>query len=278
MIKHYIGKLGEFDYNTTEYAVKEDIGGNEYLNYIGIGENVRLPSGCISCYRMFFDYPFPKLDLSEFDISEVISMKQMFKSAKRLEQINVSSFDTSKVQTMSYMFQDCTCLEYVDLSNFDTRNLTIVSYMFSGCKSLRGIQFSHNFFKEVFVAESMFFNCRQLQEIDLSSFEKNRGVVNLNKMFEFCISLKTIDMSYIDRQSIYDSDFMFERCDLLESVSLAGKDYSSEIQISNIARVFGRVLSLKYLELNRDAKILLEDDIELGKLKMYRSDSYDKTL
>ena len=78
------------------------------------------------------------LDFSDFDTSEITSMKSMFVRCKKLKEIKgINKFITNKVTDMSSMFSSCDELEYLDLSNFDTSNVTSIDGMFNRCYKLK---------------------------------------------------------------------------------------------------------------------------------------------
>lgn len=275
MIKHYKGKLGEFDYDDKEFMEDYDYKGDVYLHYIGLGENVKLPKGCINCKNMFLNYPYASIDLSEFDTTGVVNMQSMFESANRLVHIDVSRLNTSSVDNMSKMFKDCVYLKYVDMSNFNTSKLYRVPEMFRDCCSLQNIVLSDNFFRNIVSSYAMFRGCRNLTDIDLSSFEENNGVIDLSKMFEYCVKLKTLDMSLINVQSLYTSLSVCEKCMNLESISLYGSKIKlrplwdkSEFRVSDISRMLGRCDSLRYIELDRAAVINIDEEANFNELEV----------
>ena len=51
-------------------------------------------------------------------------MDHMFSECKKLKKINLSNFNTSNVKSMSNMFTNCENLISIDLSNFDTSKVT----------------------------------------------------------------------------------------------------------------------------------------------------------
>ena len=72
-----------------------------------------------SCYGMFLSCgSITKIDLSNFDTSQVIDMSNMFNGCSSLTSLNLSNFDTSQVKGMKYMFNGCKNLEYINLHYF----------------------------------------------------------------------------------------------------------------------------------------------------------------
>ena len=72
-------------------------------------------------------------DISNWDVSNVISMEAMFYGCKDFNQ-DISSWDVSNVTNMTSMF--CNCGKFnQDISNWEVSNVTNMGSMFSGCKS-----------------------------------------------------------------------------------------------------------------------------------------------
>ena len=61
------------------------------------------------------------LDFSNFNSSQVDSMRYMFSKCHKLKEINrLNKLITNKVTDMRGLFSECSELEYLDLSNFNT--------------------------------------------------------------------------------------------------------------------------------------------------------------
>ena len=83
-------------------------------------------------------YMLPKMDLSNWDVSNVKNMSHMFDLNKtglkfpkkyNIIDLNISSWDVSNVEDMSYMFNSCTFKS--DISSWVVSNVTNMSHMFS---------------------------------------------------------------------------------------------------------------------------------------------------
>ena len=78
------------------------------------------------------------LDLSNFNIPNIIDMEDMFSECNKLKEIKgINKIITNKVTNMSGLFNECFELEYLDLSNFNTANVTDMSFMFNHCHKLK---------------------------------------------------------------------------------------------------------------------------------------------
>ncbi len=158
----------------------------KFLHYSGDGKDVRNPKGNISCRNMFYEYK-GELDLSNFDTSNVVNMRNMFCDCE-CTSLDLSSFNTSKVTDMEAMFYCCKSLKELNLSNFDT----------SKVKNMN----------------SMFYMCFSLEELDLSSFNTSK-VTDMGSMFSYCESLKELDISSFDTSNATNVKSMFYNSKLL---------------------------------------------------------------
>ena len=83
-----------------------------------------------------------KLDLSDWDTSNIKGMGGMFSNCYSLTYIDLSNFNTSNVGGMNSMFSNCYSLTYIDLSNFNTSNVASIAEMFAGTRKINMIDMS----------------------------------------------------------------------------------------------------------------------------------------
>lgn len=146
MIKHYIGPLGDFDFDDEEFEVgiledNETCGTSPYdvayLHYVGKGTSVSLPKGCINTRFMFQYCMLPAgFRLSDdFDTSEVENMGFMFYNCVMPDGFTLGkNFNTGKVKNMRSMFERCILPEGFSLGEkFDTSNVMDMDGMFAYC-------------------------------------------------------------------------------------------------------------------------------------------------
>ena len=87
---------------------------------------------------MFYDCSqLQNLDVSNWDVSGVTNMQNVFRGCSQLQTINVSNWDVSSVTTMHSMFRFCTQLQTLDVSNWDVSGVTTMHNMFSECPQLQ---------------------------------------------------------------------------------------------------------------------------------------------
>ena len=154
-----------------------------------------------NCNYMFSNIQnVKKIDLSQFDFSEVTTMSEMFRDCKNLETINFGQINTSSVEYMNGLFLGCSKLSSIDLSNFDTKN--------------------------VITFESFFEKCSTLPSLDISNFNSSK-VTTMFKMFYYCTNLKTINFGNIDTSSVTNIRTTFSHCEKLESIDISSFNTSS---------------------------------------------------
>ncbi len=81
-----------------------------------------------------FEYTkFKYIDISEWDVSNIKSMRGMFFMCKELKSVgDISGWDVSNVTSMTSMFDGCIFFNQ-DLSKWNVSKVRYYSYMFDGC-------------------------------------------------------------------------------------------------------------------------------------------------
>ena len=90
---------------------------------------------------IFEETKFKYIDISNWDVSNVKSMMNMFFECEELESVgDISKWDVSNVTNMSNMFFACEKLESIgDISKWDVSNVTNMSAMFDSCEELESV-------------------------------------------------------------------------------------------------------------------------------------------
>ena len=187
-----------------------------------------------------------KLDLSNFNTSNVTSMESMFAGCSSLTSLDLSSFNTSKVTNMVAMFGGCSSLTSLDLSGFNTSNVTDMVAMFEGCSSLTSLDTSSFNTSNVTNMAYVFNECQSLTSLDLSNFNTS-NVTNMKSMFSSCSSLTTLDLNGFNTSQVIGMQGMFSRCLSLTTLDLNGFNTS---KVTNMQDMFRGCSSLTNLELN----------------------------
>jgi surface protein len=160
--------------------------------------------------NMFSRSQFLSVDLSNFDTSQVTDMYGMFAYSK-CSSIDLSNLDTSEVINMSRMFVDVECFTNLDLKHFNTSNVTDMSSMFSGMNEpglnpssgLKTLDISSFDFSKVTDANNMFSRNRRLTTITWPStvdfsdaYYTTAGNNGLGSMFRFCTRLSSFSLRH----------------------------------------------------------------------------------
>ena len=134
-----------YTYNTKGKLKLTYLGGSTYLinspeymkNNINYPRFYDINSYSGNSYNLTY-----KLDLSDWDTSNIKEMSGMFSDCYSLTYIDLSNFNTSNVTNMNNMFSNCYSLTYIDLSNFNTSNVTNIKEMFAGTGKINMIDMS----------------------------------------------------------------------------------------------------------------------------------------
>ena len=153
---------------------------------------------------MFWDSQALRIDLSNFNTSNVYNMGGMFSSSQATT-LDLSNFDTSNVTNMGGMFQHSQATT-LDLSNFDTSNVTNMQCMLCDSQATT-IDVSHFDTSNVTNMNSMFWNSKAIT-IDVSHFDTSK-VTNMNVMFGNS-QATTIDVSHFDTSNVTNMQGMFQ--------------------------------------------------------------------
>jgi len=92
--------------------------------------------------HLFEDQDISEIDISEWDVSHVESMRAMFQNCRYLKTCgDLGKWNVGNVLDMSWMFNGCQCLKNIgDLDNWEI-NGTKMKCAFQGCKRLKSLGF-----------------------------------------------------------------------------------------------------------------------------------------
>ena len=203
--------------NNVDYLVSGDY-------YIGLNESFNIILGCkleiyfsssITNLESFFDHNFDELtekivsiDFSNFNISGIVSLKNIFNGCSSLVSVNFSNFNTEFVINMDSMFNGCSSLNFVDLSKFNTQSVTNMKSMFNGCGKLKSLNIENFNTEIVNNMESMFNGCSELTSLNIANFNTHL-VTNMQSFLNGCSKLKVLDISGLDITNIESGYNMF---------------------------------------------------------------------
>ena len=158
-----------------------------------------------------------EINISNFDISNVVNMCGMFYGCKYLENIHNISFQNipDKVIDLSYMFDNCSLLKKIpDISHWNTSKVEKMEYMFTNCTSLLVLpDISKWDVSKVKDMKYMFSNCKLLSYLpDISKWNIS-NLKQVTYMFQRCSSLTYFpDISKWNTSKLYDTNNLFYGC------------------------------------------------------------------
>lgn len=163
-------------------------------------------------------------DVSNWDVSGVISFAQIFSECKKLKDVNVSQWNVSNCQYMNFMFYQCSSLGEIDVSNWDVSKVTNFDH-FAAHANLKRKGIENWKTTSATNMNALFHNCAE-EELDLSGWDVSKNQF-FCQMFENSPNLKRIKgLENWDTSAGLGFDGMFERCDKLEEVDLSVFDTS----------------------------------------------------
>ena len=168
-----------------------------YWNFTTTGiHNIKIifKKKLLKCNKLFSDCKtLYKIDLSNFDCSQINDCSDMFYNCYSLIEINLGKLDFALSNNFSGMFRMCRDLEKLDVSHFNTTNSVSFRSMFNGCSKLK--------------------------EINVSKFATSKSE-DISYMFYFCKSLESVDMLNWDMHNINDVDYLFSGCSQLKNIKM----------------------------------------------------------
>ena len=145
-----------------------------------------------------------EIEISKIKIiiyAEVKSLKGLFNSCYKLQEVNFIKFNRKDITDMSSMFDMCLNLVKLNMANLKNPNVADMNCMFSSCLSLKQINLSNFNTSKVTNMAHMFYNCHNLEELDLSCFNTS-NVTKMDFMFYNCSSLKKLNLSNFDTSKV----------------------------------------------------------------------------
>ena len=82
------------------------------------------------------DNKITKIDVSDWDVSNVTDMSKMFCGLRYIEKLDLSRWDVSNVTSMHTMFGGCFELKELNIENWDTKNVKWINNLFYNCHEL----------------------------------------------------------------------------------------------------------------------------------------------
>ena len=170
-------------------------------------------------------YDLSKIDISEWDTSNVKDMDSMFYLTNFNQ--DISNWDTSNVTNMDSMFYCCKSFNS-DISKWDVSKVTNMDSMFYACDNFNSDLSKWNTGR-VKVMRYMFYECIKFNS-DLSKWDVSK-VTNMNSMFEGC-SKFNCDLSKWDVRNVRDMKYLFQGCSNF-SADLSNWKVNGQVELFN---------------------------------------------
>ena len=216
---NYYPKTREELDNLLDQLLKER-GWEANLNDIDTS-NITDMSGLFTRYRTRIykfkynkNYNFSKFngDISEWDVSNVTNMIDMFDSCEKLD-CDLSNWDVSNVKNMGFMFYGCKSFEGKGLENWDVSNIINMYAMFESCEKL-DCDLSNWDVSNVINMGFMFYECKSFEGKGLENWDVS-NVRNMESTFNNCKNLNC-DLSKWDVSNLTNIKHMFDDCTIKE--------------------------------------------------------------
>ena len=187
----------------------------------------------VDCSNMFEDITalIKKIDLSDFDASNVEYMGYMFKGCEHVKEIILPNIEHTKLKRAENMFYDCVSLISIKfIGDFNTRETDNMAAMFWGCKNLVSLNFPENFIisKGIYM-QNLFDGCISLQSINFNTFSTS-NVINMACLFRNT-SISSFTLNNFDTSNVKEMQQMFKGCKYLTSLDLSSFNYNNVKQM-----------------------------------------------
>ena len=221
-----------YTYNTRGKLKLTYLGGSTYLinspeymkNNINYPRFYNINSYSGNSYNLTY-----KLDLSDWDTSNIMGMGGMFSNCYALTNLDVSGFNTSNVTIMISMFSNCYALTNLDVSGFNTSNVTDISSMFEHTGNVNMIDMSKWDLSKI--------NDNGFNNIFKGSYCENIKLPNMNlkkefntyygETFKYLYNLKSLEAPELVNTYTNNIKFLFAGDKELYDVNMSDWDFSN---------------------------------------------------
>ena len=176
----------------------------------------------------------------EFNYIENIAYA--FANCHKLTTIDLSRFNLENVIDLSYLFFSCITLENIIWPNTKMNQLQILDHMFDNCTAIETIDLSNSIsLVSAINLDYAFSNCVNLKNFIISETEQNNNIITMNNTFSHNLALTSLDLSQIYISQSVNLNECFFNCPALKEINIWNLDISQSILTYNF-------LSGSYLE------------------------------
>ena len=151
-------------------------------------------------------------NLNDIDVNKITDMSYLFSKYDHIENIDISEWDVSNVTVMNNMFRDCKRFNS-DLGDWDVSNVKDMRSMFQGCASFTGQGIENWDTRNVETMEGMLAFCKKFNN-DISHWDVS-NVKTFSSMFENAITFNK-DLSNWNISNSSNTRWMFLGCESLK--------------------------------------------------------------
>ena len=210
---------------------------------------LHLPINASTCSFMFVDINVPKIDLTEFDTTNVVDMDYMFLEANlgdSLSLVSSTSTQINNTESSSTKANLGDSFSLVSSTNaqantpdqntliLNTEGVTTMRGMFKDCKvkhlDLRNLRTNN-----VTDFSNMFCSCNDLIDLNVDGFDTSQAK-DFHGMFQGCIKLTQLSVKHFNVGNVLHMSYLFSRCRSLKVIDLEGWNFS---QVMDANEMFG---------------------------------------
>lgn len=227
---------------------------------------LHLPINASTCSFMFVDINVPKIDLTEFDTTNVVDMDYMFLEANLGDSLSLVSSTSTQINNTessstkanlgdSFSLVSSTNAQantpYQNTLILNTEGVTTMSGMFKDCKvkhlDLRNLRTNN-----VTDFSNMFCSCNDLIDLNVDGFDTSQAK-DFHGMFQGCIKLTQLSVKHFNVGNVLHMSYLFSRCRSLKVIDLEGWNFS---QVMDANEMFGYCEHLEKIIADFNFKII----------------------
>lgn len=175
-----------------------------------------------------------EIDISEWDLSEVVDCRAMFASCSKLVSLKIGG-SLAPIYVDS-MFEGCTSLVEIDMFGVELSGIISAVDMFASCSSLESIKYTGSM-SLLRNSSSMFIRCASMRNVPYDMIRDARIEIATN-MFRGS-GIGSFNIEELSYKGMNDISYMFDSCSNLSTVILDGLTH-----VSNGIRLFSDATSL----------------------------------
>lgn len=229
---------------------------------------LHLPINASTCSFMFVDINVPKIDLTEFDTTNVVDMDYMFLEANLGDSLSLVSSTSTQINntessstkanlgdSFSLVSSTITQANTPDrnILTLNTEGVISMSGMFKDCKvkhlDLRNLRTDN-----VTDFSDMFCSCNDLIDLNVDGFDTSKAK-DFHGMFQGCIKLTQLNVKHFNVDNVLHMSCLFSRCLRLKVINLESWDFS---QVSDANEMFAYCEKLEKIIANFNFKMIKE--------------------